>query len=118
MSPPDSSGDYEVSPRLLAMARLLGIGEVRARWKIIRLQRWWRRLRQDLAPASRRFDRQICQSCGALQPRSVVLCAECGKRAGSWVGRALGTAGLAIPTALSVSSALGLVMVLVYARMI
>jgi membrane associated rhomboid family serine protease len=117
MPAPDSSSDYDVPERLLAALRLLGMNEVRARWKIIRFQRWWRRLRQDLAPASRRFDREICQSCGTLQAKSVAICASCGKRVGTPVGSALRRAGLSIPTALSVSSALGVVMVAIYARM-
>jgi rhomboid protease GluP len=114
---PDSSSDYEVSERLLAIARFLGIGEIRARWKIIAAQRWWRRLRQDLAPASRRFDRQVCQSCGALQAKSLDTCGACGERTGSRAGSALRALGLSIPTAISVSSALGVAMVAIYARM-
>jgi len=117
MPAPDSSSDYDVHPRLLALARLVGMSEITARWKIIRLQRQWRRFRQDLAPASRRFDRQLCQACGALQAKGNGRCTACGERVGSALGATLRAAGLSIPTALSVSTGLAVVMLAIYARM-
>ncbi len=118
MPAPDSQDDYDVPPRLLAIARALGIREVTARWKIIRWRKRWRRLVADLTPAPRRsFDRQICQSCGALQSKGAKICDACGKSTGTRVGGFLRAVGLSVPRAISVSSALGLAMIIIYARM-
>jgi membrane associated rhomboid family serine protease len=118
MPSPDSSSDYDVPAYLLTLARLFGVNETRARWKLIALRRRLRRFQADLAPPSRRLDASVCPACGALQARDALECSACRERIGSsGAGRFLRSLGVSVPKAVSVSSALGVIMVVIYARM-
>src|SRR5689334_14185619 len=118
MPPPPSSGDVDVPKWILDAARTLGMNEIRVRWRLMLVYRKWRWLRRELVPASRRFVHQICPGCGAVQDAHVRACAACGERIGSTVTRGLRAFGLSIPTFVSVSSLLGVAMILLYGRMI
>lgn len=109
--------DPEIPPYLLAAGRIFGWTEVQTRWKIRALHRKWRGARRELAPASRSFENQICGECGAVQPYEAKTCSSCGQKLASSGARFLRTLGLSIPTFLSVSSLLGLAMILIYFRM-
>jgi rhomboid protease GluP len=94
------------------------MNEIRVRWKLKNWHKRWVQVRRDFAPASRRFEHQVCSSCGAVQPNDARVCSSCGDKLSSGVARFLKTLGLSIPTAWSVSALLGFAMLALYVRMV
>ncbi|NUP08339.1 MAG: rhomboid family intramembrane serine protease [Polyangiaceae bacterium] len=113
---PDSA-DPDFPSWLLSAGKLFGLTPIQTRWKLRGLHRKWRSMRRELAPASRRFEHQICASCGAVQPHENRVCTSCREPLASPTARFLRGVGLAFPSFLSVSSLLGLAMILIYFRM-
>ena len=54
----DDGSDYDVPPWMIKVGRLLGMSEIQARWKAIRIARSLRDLKRDLAPPSSRVPRR------------------------------------------------------------
>ncbi|MEJ7727580.1 MAG: rhomboid family intramembrane serine protease [Polyangiaceae bacterium] len=111
---PDES---DVPEWIVSAATALGMNEIRVRWKLIRWQRALRSMRRDLAPASRRFQHQICAGCGAVQDHEAKVCSSCNDKLSAPAARWLKKLGLRIPTALSISSLLAVSFIMLFGRM-
>ncbi len=111
------SEDPEIPDWVLGAGRLLGLSPIQTRWKILAAHRKWRSFRRELEPASRGFEHQICVECGAVQPHEAKVCSSCGDKLASPGGRFLRSLGLSVPTFVSVSSLLGLAIIVIYFRM-
>ena len=98
----------------------LGANEVRLRWKLMRLQGSMQRIERDVDQKVThvRYKHKVCASCGSVQDREAKVCTACGEPVANWWVQALERIGLAMPKMLSISSLLGLAMVLIYARLI
>jgi membrane associated rhomboid family serine protease/ribosomal protein L40E len=102
------------------LAAALGMSPVRVRWK---LEGWRKkasaaRFRVGEQVEHVRYEHKICPACGRLNDGEATACARCGQRLGAWHWHALQRIGLSVPSILSVSSLLGLAMVLVYGRLL
>lgn len=126
MGSDDQQRDYEPKGEtdwvevLVAVAGALGFNKVRLRWK---LQIWRNKLTKKARGAdnSRRhiaYEHQVCSECGQLNDQREQACTACGQSLSSRKMVVLHRIGLSLPTALSVSTALGVAMVLIHARLI
>jgi membrane associated rhomboid family serine protease len=117
MGAPHDPDESDVPEWIVSTAKALGMNEIRVRWKLIRWQRALKNMRRDLAPASRRFEHQICASCGAVQDNEAKVCSSCKEKLSAPAARLLKRLGLRIPTALSISSLLAVSFIMLYGRM-
>ncbi|MBW2703384.1 MAG: rhomboid family intramembrane serine protease [Deltaproteobacteria bacterium] len=112
--------DTDWVDRLSHLASLLGFNQVRVRWKLDRMRQRWRdsghRARERVEHIS--YEHKVCGRCGRVNDRSEKRCAGCGGRLGGRLFNRLQRIGLGLPEVLSVSSLLGLAMVLVFGRMV
>jgi len=112
-----SERDADDPPRwLVGLLTKTGNTPVQARWKATAWTRRWRAWEKGLEPSSRRFGNQICGACGAVQHIDDRKCSSCGAILGSRLGMALRRIGLSVPRAISVSSAIGAVLVAIHFR--
>ncbi len=106
--------------RLTRLAGRLGLNPIRVRWK---LERWRQRTTDRLALGRRQvqhvgFAHAVCRRCGRVQEREAQVCSGCGERLGNRAMQLLGRLGARLPVAWSASTAMGLVLLLVYARVV
>ena len=97
----------------------LGFNRVQVRWKLDRLRR---RFKEEAVQTKGkvshvRYRHKICPHCHAINDENATICAQCDHRLNSRAGEVLMRLGILSPKALSVSTLLGVVMVLVYGRM-
>ncbi|MBN2497822.1 MAG: rhomboid family intramembrane serine protease [Deltaproteobacteria bacterium] len=106
--------------RMARLAGWLGFNAVSVRW---RLERWRQRSHSARAQAREKIDHlayehKVCPRCGRIHDRQQKICSGCGARLGGRSSQVLQRIGLSLPRALSVSSVLGLLIVVVYARLV
>ena len=116
---PDPPRDRDwIEPIVKAVAALGGNG-VRVRWKLLGWQKAWRdwraRTRGQIAHAG--YQHQVCPECGQVQDRGERRCVRCGARLGARVWQVAGRLGLVVPTVVSVSTLLGMVIAIAYLRL-
>lgn len=104
---------------VVAVAGAFGFNKVRIRW---RLNAWLERSSRQAAQAGQTvkhvgYKNVICPHCGALQEQGDT-CIRCGKGLGGRPGHMLQRLGLAVPQFISVSTLIGFLCVVVYARMV
>src|SRR5688572_19722497 len=102
--------DDEIPEFLVFCGRLFGLTEVQARWKLRLLGRRYAAFREGFAASERRFEHRICLECGKVRDRDEPTCGSCGARKPSRAHDLARRVGLVLPSALSVSSVLGLAM--------
>ncbi len=117
---PDRNDDSDWIDRLSRLAGWLGFNQVRVRWKLERMRQ---RSRDSGHRARERvehilYEHKVCGRCGRVNDRSEKRCSACGGRLGGRLFNRLQRIGLGLPEVLSVSSLLGLAMVLVFGRML
>jgi membrane associated rhomboid family serine protease len=117
MSRRDDGSEYDVPSWMIQVGRLVGLSEIQARWKAIRLLRSLKRAKEELAPPSSRVQTRGCPSCHAAQPSTSKVCASCGARMTTSFVAALRAMGLSLPPVISVSSLLALANCGIYAFM-
>ena len=111
------SEDPEWPSWLLSVGRLFGLSPIQTRWRLSAVARRWRSFRREMAPASRRFEHQICAECGALQDNAAQTCTSCGEKLASPAARLFRTIGLSVPSFISASALLGGACIVIYFRM-
>ena len=116
---PDPQRDSDWIERLVAAATALGGNGVRVRWKLLHWQKAWRdwraRTRGQIARAG--YQHQACPECGQVQDRGERRCVKCGARLGARIWQVAGRLGLGVPSVLSVSTLLGMVIAIAYLRL-
>ncbi len=98
----------------------LGFNRVRVRWK---LQAWVNRQRaadnrRAQAASHVRYEHRVCRHCGAVNDRDEIRCTRCDQALGARVVETLGRLGIHAPRALSISALVGLIIVVVHARIL
>jgi rhomboid protease GluP len=103
---------------VVGLAKTLGLDPVRLRWKLMRWQKAWQdwrdRTRRQLDHAG--YQHKVCPQCGQVQDRSERRCVQCGAVLGARLWQVANRLGLVVPTALSVSTLLGMVIAIAYLR--
>ena len=100
------------------LAPWFGLKPVRVRWRLEnRRRRAAERARQREQKVDHvRYAHKTCAACGAVQDRDAATCSRCGEKLGARSMQVLGRMGLFAPEWLSMSSVLGLALVLAFAR--
>lgn len=120
MSERERQDDGDWVDRAARLARAVGLNPVRVRWK---LENWRRRRteaarRREQAVEHVGYQHKTCDVCGAVQDRDAATCTRCGaemSRRGIQVLRRL---GVFAPEWVSVSSALGVLFVAAFVRVV
>ena len=116
---PEQRSDTDWIETVVQLAKSLGFDPVRLRWRLMRWQKAWQdwqhRARGQLDHAS--YQHKVCPECGQVQDRHERRCVRCGAALGARVWRVANRLGLVIPTALSVSTLLGMVIAIAYLRL-
>ena len=105
---------------IVKVAAALGFNETRVRWKV---QIWRQKLtrsqrRADHAARHIKYEHKVCPHCGQLNDQGEEACTACGQALAGRRMEVLHRIGLSLPSMISVSSLLGMALVLVYARLI
>lgn len=105
--------------RIVGWSSALGLNPVRVRWKLIRLQqrlqREQRRAGQQLGHV--RYEHKVCPFCGSVQDRQARTCSGCHQKLPSHAWQVVERLGLVAPQLLSMSTMLGVCMLVVYGAM-
>jgi rhomboid protease GluP len=120
---PDKEPDSErggLAETLIKVAVALGASEAKMRWRMQRLENWWRRKRRGTEQRVEqiRYKNKICPSCRAINSIEEKRCSECGGRLGSRAWQVLDRIGLVVPSVVSASTLLGICFIAVYARIL
>jgi len=104
---------------LAGFASKLGFSGIRVRWKLLRWQKAWQSWRQHVPQDFKHLSYQhtVCSQCGQVQDRHERRCVKCGARLATHAWQRLRRLGLAVPTIISVSTLLGMAMVIAYLRL-
>jgi rhomboid protease GluP len=104
---------------LVSMGRTLGLDATRLRWRLLRWQKSWQdmrvRTRRGLDHAS--YEHAVCPECGQVQDRKERRCVKCGASLGRRTWQIFRRIGLQVPTAVSVSTLLGMLILVSYLRL-
>ncbi len=100
------------------LAPWFGLKPVRVRWRLEnrRRRRAQRARRREQQLDHVRYAHKTCAACGAVHDRDAAICTRCGEKLGARSMQVLGRMGLLAPEWLSMSSLLGLALVLAFAR--
>lgn len=100
------------------LAPWFGLKPVRVRWRLEnrRRRRAERARRREQQVDHVRYAHKTCAACGAVQDRDAATCSRCGEKLGARSMQVLGRMGLLAPEWLSLSSLLGLALVVAFAR--
>lgn len=112
--------DYEFINKIARVAGKIGFNETRVRWKLLgmREKRAEASSRAKEAAAHVGYRHAVCGHCGRILDRSTKICPGCGsKLEPRWV-QMLRRAGMHAPVPLSVSTFIGLVILIAFARQV
>jgi rhomboid protease GluP len=115
----DKQGDSDWIESVVGLAKAVGCDGVRLRWKLMRWQKVW----QDLRGRTRNqidhaaYQHKVCPVCGQVQDRHERRCVKCGAVLGARVWQVARRLGLVVPTAISVSTLLGVLIAIAYLRL-
>ena len=116
---PDQQRDDDWIESVVRFAGGLGFDSVRLRWKLLRWQKawqeWQRRTRGQIDHAGYRH--KVCPQCGQVQDRHERRCVNCGAPLGARVWQVANRLGLVVPSAISVSTLLGMIIAVAYLRL-
>ena len=116
---PNDPHDSDLIETLVRLASTIGLNGPRARWKLLAwqkaLQNWQVRKRGELSHAT--YHHTICPQCGQVQDRHERRCVKCDAVIGARLWQVFNRFGLVVPTAISVSTLLGMVMAVAYLRL-
>ena len=125
MAGEDQHGQYDQQGRdwgetLVKVAGALGFNETKLRWKL----QIWRRNRarkqrgSDHVVRHIKYEHKVCPACGQLNDQGEDTCTSCDEALAGRKMEVLHRIGLSLPGGLSVSAILGLLLALVYVRLI
>ena len=102
------------------MLGALGFNRVKLRWTLRRWGNAWRRARRrhEQRVAHVRYQHKTCPACHAVNDRDARACASCGHALPARGWQVLERVGVSTPSVLSLSGLLGLLCVIVYARLV
>ncbi len=117
MADSQDEGGFDWVEAVVGLAGLVGMNRVRVRWKLMR----WREKaaqqgRRAQARASHvRYEHKVCPRCGTINDRKAKVCVKCEDRLRSHTWQQVERVGLSVPEFLSVSSALCVANLAIYA---
>lgn len=110
-------GGFDWVESLVALAGLVGMNKVRVRWKLMRYReaaaQQGRRARARAAHVG--YEHKVCPRCGTINDRDATTCVKCEDRLRSHRWQQVERVGLSVPDFLSVSTALCITMLAIYA---
>jgi len=111
--------DSDLIETIVRLASTLGLNGTRLRWKLLhwqrQLQAWRQRTRGEIRHAS--YQHAVCPQCGQVQDRHERRCVNCSAVLGARTWQVVNRLGLVVPTAISVSTLLGMIIVVAYLRL-
>ncbi|MGE0866990.1 MAG: rhomboid family intramembrane serine protease [Kofleriaceae bacterium] len=117
MTPPPQAGDEWIE-KIVRVAAWLGFNPMRTRWKLLRWQnaRAKARRRREQVVDHIRYEHKTCGECGAVQDREAVTCSRCDAKLDRHQLQVFRRIGLAMPSFVSMTVLLGLVITGIHAR--
>ncbi len=116
---PNDHRDSDFIETLVKLASTLGLNGTRVRWKLLHwqkaLQEWRQRARSEIPHVGYRH--AVCPQCGQVQDRHERRCVNCSAVLGGRTWQLVNRIGLVVPTALSVSTLLGMIIAIAYLRL-
>jgi rhomboid protease GluP len=116
---PDQQPDRDWIETVVGLAKSLGFDPVRLRWKLMRWQKAWqdwrRRTRNQIDHAG--YEHKVCPHCGQVQDRRERRCVQCRAALGARIWQIAGRLGLVVPSAISASTLLGMIIAVAYLRL-
>jgi rhomboid protease GluP len=105
--------------RVVKVGGALGLNEVKLRFKLQRFQRQREqaRRRREQRREHVQYQHKTCDACGAVQDRDERVCGRCGEPLSSRRRQVIRRIGLSMPQLASVSTLLGIAIVIVYVRL-
>lgn len=99
-------------------AESLGFNGMRLRWKLMRMRQSWQRTARDASNETQHlsYEHSVCPSCGRLQDRSSKQCSKCGESLAPRPLQLFQHVGLVTPKFLSLSTLLGIALLIAYFR--
>lgn len=120
MTDSQKDNDRDWIESIAGLAGKLGFNPIQVRWKLERLRLKWqgarRQTRQQVDHI--RYRHRVCPACGRVNDRADRTCSGCGESLMGRVWEVLQRTGLSLPEVLSVTSLLGVALVVIYARMV
>ena len=117
--PPNDHHDSDLIESIVKLATTLGLNGMRVRWRLLQwqkaLQDWRQRASREIHHAG--YQHKVCPRCGQVQDRQERRCINCNATLGAHAWQLLGRLGLVVPTAISVSTLLGMIIVVAYLRL-
>ena len=111
--------DSNLIETIVSLASTLGLNGMRVRWKLLHwqkaLQDWRHRARGGIHHAGYRH--AVCPQCGQVQDRHERHCVNCSAALGARTWQVVNRLGLVVPTAVSVSTLLGMIIAIAYLRL-
>jgi rhomboid protease GluP len=116
---PDRQGQSDWIEWVVGLAKSLGLPTVRLRWRLLRWQKSWQdfrgRTQSQIEHAG--YEHKVCPECGQVQDRHERRCVKCGAVLGARVWQVAQRLGLVVPSAVSVSTLLGMLIAVAYLRL-
>ena len=116
---PERQPDGDWVETVVGLATTLGLDGARLRWKLLRWRKSWQdwrgRTANQLKHAS--YEHAVCPQCWQVQDRRERRCVKCGAALGARLWQVANRLGLVVPTALSVSTLLGMIIAIAYLRL-
>jgi rhomboid protease GluP len=117
---PHQQGDSDWIEWVVRLAKTLGLPTIKLRWRLMRWQKAWQdrrdRTRGQIEHAG--YQHKVCPECGQVQDRRERRCVRCGAVLGARIWQAAHRLGLVVPSAVSVSTLLGVVIAVAYLRLL
>lgn len=111
------NGGFDWIETLVTLAGLVGMNKVRVRWKLMRYRegaaQQGRRARARAAHVG--YEHKVCPRCGTINDRDARTCVKCEDRLRSHRWQQVERVGLSVPGFLSISTALCVAMLAIYA---
>jgi rhomboid protease GluP len=116
---PNDPHHSDLIETIVRLASTLGLNGTRLRWKLRHwqkaLQDWHQRKRSEIHHAG--YQHAICPQCGQVQDRQERRCVNCSAVLGARTWQVVNRLGLVVPSAISVSTLLGMIIVVAYLRL-
>jgi rhomboid protease GluP len=116
---PNDPRKSDLIKTLVSLASMLGLNGTRVRWKLLHwqktLQEWSQRKRGEIHHAT--YQHAVCPRCGQVQDRQERHCVNFSAALGGRTWQIVNRLGLVVPTAISVSTLLGMILAVAYLRL-
>jgi rhomboid protease GluP len=116
---PNDPRESDLIETIVSLARALGLSGTRVRWKLLHWQKTWQnwsqRKRREIHHVG--YQHAVCPQCGQVQDRQERRCVNCGTALGARTWQIVNRLGLVVPSAISVSTLLGMIIAVAYLRL-